>query len=97
METLKSQEFPSCPIEDAPVNINCTNIHSGLGIGIDRASCTLYDKQSLLLRNILSEVKMVIIDVILIVSRVIFFRLKNRFIGIGCDSKKAFGGLPVII
>ena len=86
------------------MNINGTTIHSGLGIGIDRTFCLLSDKQRVILRNKLSEDKMIIIDEISVVFSEIFFRLNQlnifhlKLIEIfGCDSKKAFPGLPLIV
>ena len=97
-DSENSRIFLLDPTEVAAVNVNYTTIHSGLGIEIYRVFCQLNDKQRVLLWNILSEVEMVIIDEILMVSRVLFFRLNHRLNAIfSCDSKKAFAGLPVII
>ena len=80
------------------MNINGTTIHSGLGNGIDRTFYLLSDKQRVILRNKLSEDKMLIIDEISMVFSEIFFRLNHKLIEIfGCDSKKAFPGLPLIV
>ena len=60
-------------------NISGTNIDSGFEIGIDRVSYLFCFKQHVLLRNILSEVKMVIIDVISKVHRVYYiFQIKSQ-------------------
>lgn len=99
METLKySKVLVLAPTGISTVNINGRTIHSGLGIGIDRTFCLLSDKQRVILRNKLSVDKMIMNDQISVVSGVIFFRLNHRLIEIfGCDSKKNFPGLPLIV
>ena len=75
----KSRIFLFARREVANVNISGTNLHSGLEIGIDRVSYLFCYKQHVLLRNILSEVKMVIIDVISKVHRVYYiFQIKSQ-------------------
>ena len=64
------------PAGVTPVNINGITIHFGAGIGIDKAFCPLSDKQRVLLRNKLSEVKMIIIDEISMVSSILFYMSK---------------------
>ena len=60
--------------------------------------CLLSDKQRDLLWNKLSEVNTIIIDEISMVSSVLIFRLSRWLIELyGCDSQKAFSGLPVIV
>ena len=85
------------PIGVAATNINGATVHSGLGIGIGKGFFPLNDKQRGILRNKLSEVKLVIIDEISMVSSILFWQLNQRLQEIfGCKNEP-FAGLPVII
>ena len=62
------------PAGVASINVNGTTIHPDLGINV---GCNLYplsDRQRAALRNKLSEVRLIIIDVISMVSSVLFFK-----------------------
>ena len=55
------------------MNTNGTTTHSGLGSNVESKLYPLNDQQSAALRNKLSEVKLIIIDEISMVSIVHFF------------------------
>ena len=59
------------PTGVAAININGTTVHSGLGIWIGKGFFPLNDKQRGKLRNKLSEVKLVVIDEISMVSSIL--------------------------
>ena len=61
------------PTRVAAININGTTIHSGLGINVGSKLYQLNDQQRAALRNKLSEVKLIIIDKVFMVSSVLFF------------------------
>ena len=61
------------PTGVAAININGTTIHSGLGINVGSKLYQLNDQQRAALRNKLSEVKLIIIDKVFMVSSVLFF------------------------
>ena len=85
------------PTGVAAININGRTVHSGLGLGIGKDFFSLNDKQRGILRNKLSEVKLVIIDEISMVSSILFWQLNQRLQEIfGCKNKP-FAGLPVIV
>ena len=85
------------PTGVAAININGTTIHSGLGIVCGRF-LPLNDKTKVSLRNKLSEIKIIIIDEISMVSSTLFFHLNQRLIEIfGCTSDLPFAGLSVIV
>ena len=80
----------------AAININGTTVHSGLGIWIGKGFFPLNDKQRGILRNKLSEVKLVIIDEISMVSSILLQQLNQRLQEIfGCENE-TFAELPVI-
>ena len=85
------------PTGVAAININGRTVHSGLGLGIGKDFFPLNDKQQGILRNKLSEVKLVIINEISMVSSILFWQLNQRLQEIfGCKNKP-FAGLPVIV
>ena len=62
----------------AAININGTTIHSGLGINVGGKLCPLSEQHRAALRNKLSEVRLIIIDEISMVSSVLFFQVNQR-------------------
>ena len=85
------------PTGVATININGATVHSGLGIGIGKGFSPLNDKQQGILRNNLSEVKLVIIEEISMVSSILFWQLNQRLQEIfGCKNEP-FARLPVIV
>ena len=63
------------PTGVAGVNIDGNTIHSGLGINCKAHFFPLNDQQKASLRNKLSEVRIIIIDEISMVSRKLFIQL----------------------
>ena len=61
----------------AAININGTTIHSGLGINVGSKLYPLNDQQHVVLRNKLSEVRLIIIDEISMVSSVLFYQVNQ--------------------
>ena len=77
------------PIGISAINIGGTTIHSGLGISDNMKAC---------LRNKLSEVKMVIINEISMVSSDLFFQINAQLLEIFiCSTETEFAGLIVIL
>ena len=62
----------------AAININGTMIHSGLEINVGSKLYPLNDQQRAALRNKLSEVRLIIIDEISMVSSVLFYQVNQR-------------------
>ena len=86
------------PIGVAAININGTTIHSGLGINVGSKLYPLNDQQRAALRNKLSEVRLIIIDEISMVSSVLFYQVNQRLNEIfGYSGNEPFAGLPVIV
>ena len=86
------------PTGVAAINIDGTTIHSGLGIKCHGNFYQLKDKQKTILRNKLSEVRLIIIDKILMVSRKLFFQVHQRLIKIfGSDKDLPFANQSVIV
>ena len=73
-EPSKPRVLLLAPTGVAAINIDGTTIYSGLGINCNEKFYPLKDKQKTVLRNKLSEVRL-IIDEILIISRKIFFHV----------------------
>ena len=84
------------PTGVAAINIDGTTIHSALGINCKGQFYPLNEKQKAHLRNKLSEVKLLIIDEISMVSRRLFWQLNQRLIEI-FSNDAPFGGLSVIV
>ena len=86
------------PTGVAAININGTTIHSGLGINVGSKLYPLNDQQRAALRNKLSEVRLIIIDEISMVSSVLFYQVNQRLNEIfGYSGNEPFAGLPVIV
>ena len=94
--TQKSQELLLAPTGVAAVNIDGTTIHSGLGINCKGQFYPLNGKQKASLQNQLSEVMLLIIDEISVVSQTLFYQINLWLIEI-FDVSKPFGGLSVIV
>ena len=65
------------PTGVAAVNINGTTIHSGLEINVGGKLYPLSEQHRAALRNKLSEVRLIIIDEISMVSSVLFFQVNH--------------------
>ena len=65
------------PTGVAAININGTTIHSGLGINVGGKLYPLSEQHRAALRNKLSEVRLIIIDEISMVSSVLFFQVNH--------------------
>ena len=61
------------PTGAAAINISGTTIHSGLGINVGGKMFPLNDHQRAILRNKLSEVRLLIIDEISMFSSTLFY------------------------
>ena len=86
------------PTGVAAININGTTIHSGLGINVGGKLYPLSEQHRAALRNKLSEVRLIIIDEISMVSSVLFFQVNQRLTEIfRYSGKEPFAGLPVIV
>ena len=92
----KPRVMSLAPTDVAVVNMDGTTIHSGLGINCKGQFFPLNDKQKASLRNKISEVKLLIIDEISIVSRTLFYQINLWLIEI-FGFNKPFGGLSVIV
>ena len=85
------------PAGVAAINIDGT-IHSGLGINCNGKFYPLKDKQKIILRNKFSEVRLIIIDEISMVSRKLFFQVHQRLTEIfGCGKDLPFANQSVIV
>ena len=86
------------PTGVAAININGTTIHSGLGINVGGKLYPLSEQHRAALRNKLSEVRLIIIDKISMVSSVLFFQVNQRLTEIfRYSGKEPFAGLPVMV
>ena len=86
------------PTGVAAINFNGTTIHSSLGINVGSKLYPLNDEQRAALRNKLSEVRLIIIDEISMVSSVLFYQVNQRLNEIfGYSGNEPFAGLPVIV
>ena len=86
------------PTGVAAINFNGTTIHSGLGINVGSKLYPLNDQQRAALRNKLSEVRLIIIDEISMVSSVLFYQVNQRLNEIfGYSGNESFAGLLVIV
>ena len=82
----------------AAININETTIHSGLGINAGSKLYSLNDKQRETLRNKLSEVRLIIIDEISMVSSILFYQVNQRLNELfRYSGNEPFAVLPVIV
>ena len=86
------------PTGVAAINIGGTTMHTALGIGIGSKLFPLSDKQKVKLREKISDIKLIIIVEISMVSSELFFQLNQRLIEIfGCGSNKPFAGIPMVL
>ena len=86
------------PTRVAPININGTTIHSGLGINVGGKLYPLSEQHRAALRNKLSEVRLIMIGEISMVSSVLFFQVNQRLTEIfRYSGKEPFAGLPYIV
>ena len=82
----------------AAANIDDTTLCSRLGIYWKSQIYPLNDKQKDYLRNKLSEVKLIVIEKITMVSRKLFGQLKQRLIDIySCSETIPFAGVSVLV
>ena len=82
----------------AVINVNGQTIHSDLGINVGGKLYPLSEQHRAALRNKLSEVRLIIIDKISVVSTVLVFQVNQRLTEIFIYSGKGpFAGLPVTI
>ena len=82
----------------AAVNIDDTTLYSRLGIYWKSQIHPLNDEQKDHLRNKLSELKLIVIDKISMVSRKLFGQLKQRLIDISsCSETIPFAGVSVLV
>ena len=82
----------------AAININCTTIHSDLGINVGGKLYSLRKQHRAALRNKLSKVRLIIIDKLSMVSSVLVFQVNQRLTDIFRHSgKETFNRLPVIV
>ena len=65
------------PTGVAPININGANIHSGFWINAGGKLYPLSEQHRAALRNELSEVRLIIVDEISVVSSVLFFHVNQ--------------------
>ena len=80
----------------AAININGTTIHSSLGINVGSKLYPLNDQQRC--RNNLSEVRLIILDEISMVSSALFHQVNQRLNELfGYLGNETFAGLPVIV
>ena len=85
------------PTGVAAENIDSTTIiHSGVGINYKEQFYPLNDYQKASLQNKISEVKLLIIDKISMVSQTVFYQINLRLIEI-FGVNKPLGGLSVIV
>ena len=87
------------PTGISSVNINRTTIHSGLEImvSIIEKYNILGHKQKAYLRNKLSELKVIIIDEISMVSRDLFYQVHSKIIEIfDCKTDEPFAEIHII-
>ena len=85
------------PTGVAAININGTTIHSGLGINVGSKLYPLNDQQRAALRNKLSEVRLIIIDDVSMVSSVLFYQVNQRLNEtFRYSGNEPFARLPVI-
>ena len=86
------------PTGVAVINRNGTTIHSGLEINVGGKLYPLSEQHRAALRNKLSEVRLIIIDEISMVSSVLFFQVNQQLTEIfRYSGKESFAGLPVIV
>ena len=89
------------PTGVAAINISGTTIHSGLSIPPEargKSVPKLSDEKRSLLRSKFSELKVIIIDEISMVSSMLLLYIHQRLIGIfGCSPDKLFAAITIIL
>ena len=86
------------PTGIAAINTNGATIHSGLRINVRGKLYPLSEQHRAALRNKWSEVRLIIIDEISMVSSVLYFQVNQRLTEIFWYSgKEPFAGRPVIV
>ena len=86
------------PTAVAAINIDGTMIHTALGINVGHNLYPFNDRQRGILRNKLSEIKLIIIDEISIVSSMLFYQVHQRLNEVFEVSRDlSFAGLPVLV
>ena len=86
------------PTGVAAVHTNGTTIRAGLQIDVGGKMFPLIDQQRAVLRNKLSEVKIIIIDEISMVSSMLLYQVNQRLNGIfGYSDQLPFAGMSVIV
>ena len=86
------------PTGVAAINIDGTMIHTALGINVGHKLYPFNDRQRGMLRNKLSEIKLIIIDEISIVSSMLFYQVHQRLNEIFEVSRDLpFAGSPVLV
>ena len=79
----------------AAKNINGTTIYSRLGINAESTLHRLNDQQLAALWNKLSDVRLIIIDEVSLVSSVLFYQINQQLNElVGYSGNKPFAGLP---
>ena len=100
-ESEKPKVLLLAPTGVAAINIEGITIHSGLGIPIGHHGKNvpkLSDKMRSKLRNKLSELGVIIIDEISMVSNLLLLYIHQRLVEVfGCSQEKAFAGISVIV
>ena len=94
----KPRVLKLAPTGIAAINIEGTTIHSGLGIFSNRECLPLSDKMRSALRNKLSEVNVIIVDEISMVSNVLLLNIHLRLCEIfGIKTSIPFAGKMIIV
>ena len=100
-ESEKPKVLLLAPTGVAAINIEGITIHSGLGIPIGhhgKSVPKLSDKMRSKLRNKLSELGVITIDEISMVSNLLLLYIHQRLVEVfGCSQDKAFAGISVIV
>ena len=78
VELEKPRILLLAPTGVAAIDINGTTIHSGLGINVGGKLYPLSQQHRAALRNILSKVRLTIIDEISMVQSALFFQVNQR-------------------
>lgn len=86
------------PTGISDVNVGGITIHSALGIKLGIKLMALSDKAKAILQSKLSEVKMFVLDKVLMVSRDLFFKTHANILEV-CKSHTPipFAGLSIVV
>ena len=99
-DSSKKQVMLFAPTGVAAVNIHGSTVHSELGIPVGRYGKSipkLSDKKRSSLRNKLSELRVIVIDEISMVSNLLLLHINQRLIEIfGCPDNVPFAGITII-